>query len=269
MLGYKEKHKEKWYNIYMKSIFDIDINSAEGTPKFLEQYRGKAVMVVNTTVGCGNANQLEVLQWLQDKYGPNNFEIVAIPTNDYCGPGITKGKWSDGITCGMDSKNYGVDQYNVTFNYSEMVGSNPNSLVSEVVGKNGLGQDHKEPHDLYKEIKLQSKELKSTNRSLGIFPEEKYYSWWLNLGFDDGEWMGGNYEKYLFDKDGYLYKHYTCTVLNYDVEKTLKENMMDQGKAVRMGLGRSKKIFEEEYGVVCNDIEDLISGKKSVINPNK
>ena len=53
----------------MKSIYDISINSAEGEPNFLQQYKGKVTMVVNTTVGCGNANQLPILQKLQEKYG--------------------------------------------------------------------------------------------------------------------------------------------------------------------------------------------------------
>lgn len=75
-----------------KSIYDISLNSASGDPGFLDQFKGKAAIVVNTTVGCGNANQMEVLQKLQEIYGDKHFEIIAIPTNDYCGVGITKRK---------------------------------------------------------------------------------------------------------------------------------------------------------------------------------
>ena len=75
--------------------------------------------------------------------------------------------------------------------------------------------------------------------------------------------MGGNFEKYLVDKDGYVAKHYQCTTLNYDIEATLKANQPTAG----MGLGRSQKIFEEEYAVVCKEIEELIAGKKSILNP--
>ncbi|NBO50081.1 MAG: hypothetical protein EBU80_10235, partial [Chitinophagia bacterium] len=102
----------------LKSIYDIDLNSAEGTPGFLNQYKGKVTLIANTTVGCGNANQMEVLQMLQDKYGDKGFQVIAIPTNDYCGPGITKGKWSEGITCGADSQAYGKDVYGTTFGFS-------------------------------------------------------------------------------------------------------------------------------------------------------
>jgi glutathione peroxidase-family protein len=250
----------------MKSIYDIPLNSAEGTSNFLDQFKGKVTMIVNTTVGCGNANQLEVLQWLQAKYGGDDFQVVGIPTNDYCGPGITKGKWSEGITCGLDSKNYGVDAYGVTFQYSEMVGSNPHPQVSQSHGKNGLGQDNLPPHPMYQEIANQMVAIKKSNYELDIKPGQEYYSWWLNLGFDQGETMGGNFEKYLVDKDGYVIKHYNCTVLNYDIEKTLKDSLSEVGHPVMINMGRSKKIFQEEYDLVCKDIESAISGQKSVLN---
>lgn len=252
----------------MKPIYEVPLNSAEGESNFLEQFKGKVTMIVNTTVGCGNANQLEVLQWLQDKYGGENFQIVGIPTNDFCGPGVTKGKWSEGITCGLDSKNYGEDVYKTTFQYSEMVSSLPNELAGHTPGHNGLGQPHGEPHPMYKEIQNQMYELGTKNRDLGIKPSEEYYSWWLNQGFDQGAEMGGNYEKYLVDKDGYVAKHYACTVLNYDVEKTLKETLTEAGMPISAGMGRSRKVFEEEYAVISQHIEELINGTKSVINPN-
>jgi glutathione peroxidase-family protein len=250
----------------MKSIYDIPLNSAEGNPNFLDQFKGKVTMIVNTTVGCGNANQLEVLQWLQAKYGGDDFQIVAIPTNDYCGPGVTKGKWSEGITCGLDSQEYGKDAYGVTFQYSEMVGSNPHPSTSAAHGKNGLGQDNLPVHPMYQEISSQMLELKQANHKLGISPSQDYYSWWLNLGFDNGETMGGNFEKYLIDKDGYVIKHYHCTVLNYDIEKTLKDSLTEAGHPVMIGIGRSKKVFQEEYDLICSDIEAAIAGQKSVLN---
>jgi len=259
----------------IKSIYDIGLNSADGEPGFLEQFKGKATMIVNTTVGCGNANQMQVLQWLQDKYDPEHFQVVAIPTNDYCGVGITKGKWSQGITCGADSQAYGRDVYGTTFKFSEMVSSIPNEGVSKDLGvepgHNGLGQPYGEPHDLYKQIQQHQiaaqNKLKDLNALDSMMSEEKYYSWWLNLGFYFGTQMGGNFEKYLVDKDGFVDKHYQCTVLNWDIEATLKEDMEKQNTKVRMGLGRSKKVFEEEWTVICENIEQLITGRMSIVNP--
>jgi glutathione peroxidase-family protein len=257
----------------LKSIYDIDLNSADGTPNFLQQFKGKAAIIVNTTVGCGNANQLEVLQWLQDEFGGDDFQIIGIPTNDYCGPGVTHGKWSQGITCGSDSKNYGEDVYGTTFQYSEMVHSIPNDSMGEDLGvppgHNGLGQPYGEPHDMYKEIRNQIHEINAVTNALEGEPTgDEYYSWWLNLKGGGGS-MGGNYEKYLIDKDGYVIKHFQCTVLNYDSEKTVKEAAKESGERIGIGMGRSPKIFAEEYGVIKDYIKRAMAGEKSIINPNK
>jgi glutathione peroxidase-family protein len=257
----------------MKPIYDIPLNSAEDAPNFLDQFKGKVGLLVNTTVGCGNANQMEILQRLQDKYGGDDFQVIAIPTNDYCGPGITHGKWSQGITCGLDSQEYGKDVYGTTFQYSEMVASNPNASVNDISphkgdnAVNGLGQERKETHELYKQVAEQMMDIATKEKELGIINQKEYYSYWLNRP-TGGAKQGGNFEKYLIDKDGYITKHFECTVLNYDSEKGVKEAAAREGRSIDVGPGRSLKIFEEEYDVVCALIEDLIAGKKSLINPN-
>lgn len=254
----------------MKSIYDIQLNSAEGTPNHLEQYKGKVTLVVNTTVGCGNANQLEVLQWLQEKYGNEDFEIIAIPTNDYCGPGVTKGKWSEGITCGLDSKNYGEDVYGTTFKYSEMITSNPHEKFYEMYPHFHADRIKQPPHELYAEISSQMKSLYEMKESLeDSNTEGKFMSQWLNLGFYNGVYMGGNYEKYLIDKDGYVIKHFENTVLNYDIEKTYKESLIAEGaQNPSQGFGRTTEIFNEEYAFVCSEIEKAIAGARSALNPS-
>lgn len=257
----------------IKSIYDIELSSAEGQPNFLDQFKGKVTLLVNTTVGCGNANQMEVLQMLQDKYGGDDFQVIAIPTNDYCGPGITHGKWSQGITCGLDSQEYGRDVYGVTFQFSEMVASNPNLAVNELSPHNGnkevngLGQPRKPVHELYRQVRDQMILMADTEKQLGIVNKKEYWSWWLNMDTGGAE-QGGNFEKYIIDRDGYIAKWYQCTVLNYDSEKGVKEQAAKEGRKIDVGPGRSRKIWEEEYGVVCNVIERLMAGEKSLINPN-
>ena len=256
----------------MKSIYDIPLNSADGTPGFLDQFKGKVTLLTNTTVGCGNANQMEVLQWLQDKYGGDDFQVIAIPTNDYCGVGITKGKWSQGITCGADSQAYGEDVYGTTFQFSEMVSSNPNKSANELSAHkgddsvNGLGQPKQETHELYREIKDQMHAYAAKQTELGIPDRDGYLSPWLNQPVSNGAMQGGNFEKYLIDKDGYIANWFQCTVLNYDIEKTLKEALLEEGVTAAMGEGRTPEVFDEEYALVQQEIEKLIAGDKSLIN---
>jgi hypothetical protein len=132
---------------------------------------------------------------------------------------------------------------------------------------NGLGQPRQEPHELYKEVKNHMNNIANKEKDLGIINKKEYYSYWLNMDQACGGEQGGNFEKYLIDKDGYISKWYQCTVLNYDSEKGVKEAAEKAGIPIDVGPGRSKKIFEEEYEVVCKEIESLIAGKKSIINP--
>lgn len=260
----------------LKSLYDIELNSADGQPNFLQQFKGKVTLIANTTVGCGNANQMEILQRLQDKYGGDDFQVVALPTQDFCGPGITKGKWSEGITCGSDSSNYAKDTYNTTFKFSQMVASIPHPETSLAFGgkygHNGLGDPYGEPDEIYAEIRNHQMASREMLIAQNIIPStmnrDKYYSYWLNIGFYEGFVMGGNFEKYLVDKDGYVDRHFQCTTLNYDVEKTLKDKLNEDGIDPGPGFGRSRKIFEEEWDVICGFIEQLIAGNKAMINPN-
>lgn len=257
----------------MKPIYDIELNSAEGQSNFLKQFKGKVVLLINTTVGCGNAGQMESIQWIQEDMAGEDFTVVAIPTNDFCGPSITKGKWSKGITCGMDSKLYGQDVYGVTFPFSEMITSNPADIPLEAPwlgkgpGLNGNGQPFGERHELYLEVAKQIMRISNKKIELGIIEKTDYESQYLNQ-HNGGYKMNANFEKYLIDKDGYVVKHYPATTLNWDVERTLKEDLAAQGIPAKMGPDRSEYIFNEENTVIRDHIERLMAGEKSIINPS-
>jgi hypothetical protein len=157
-----------------------------------------------------------------------------------------------------------------------MVASNPNPDMNEQLGNglpqgvNGLGQEVQPPHELYKEIANQMLTLGQMDIKGEIkndIAQDGYLSPWLNTGFYNGSRMGGNFEKYLVDKDGYAVKHFTCTILNYDIEKTLKESLIEAGTPAAMGEGRTMEVFNEEYALICGEIEKLIAGAKSPLNP--
>jgi glutathione peroxidase len=257
----------------MKSIYDIELESAEGVPHFLQQFKGKTVLLINTTVGCGNAGQMESIQWIQEDLAGEDFSVVAIPTNDFCGPSITKGKWSKGIEKGLDSKMYGEDVYGVTFPFSEMITSNPAEIPLEAPwlgkgpGLNGNGEPFGDRHELYLEISNQVKALQDDKIAKGLVEKTDYESRYLNE-HNGGLMMNANFEKYLIDKDGYVVKHYPATTLNWDVERTLKEDLIAQGANPTMGPDRSEYIFNEENAVIRDHIERLMAGERSRINPN-
>jgi glutathione peroxidase len=74
------------------SIYDIELKSSDGEPGFLNNFKGKVSLVINVTGDCGNAPQYAVIETLYKKYKSKGFEVIAVPTNDYCGLGLTYGE---------------------------------------------------------------------------------------------------------------------------------------------------------------------------------
>ena len=78
---------------------DIDGNEFDfGTLK------GKKVMIVNTASLCGYTPQYKILQQLYETYGPDNFEIIGFPANNF----LQQESRSDKKIKAFCTKNYGV-----------------------------------------------------------------------------------------------------------------------------------------------------------------
>ncbi len=65
------------------SIFDIEIGALRGGPANLAQYRGKAVLLVNTASKCGLTPQYAALERLQERYGARGFTVIGVPSNQF------------------------------------------------------------------------------------------------------------------------------------------------------------------------------------------
>ena len=74
------------------SIYDVNIESLQGGPAELGQYRGRAVLVVNVASKCGLTPQYEGLQRLQQTYGERGFTVLGVPCNQFMGqePGTSE-----------------------------------------------------------------------------------------------------------------------------------------------------------------------------------
>ncbi len=83
------------YNKYMNAIMlalfmfnpssplDFKMDTIEGKPKELKEYRGKAVMMVNVASKCGLTPQYAELEALYRKYKEKGFVILAFPANNF------------------------------------------------------------------------------------------------------------------------------------------------------------------------------------------
>lgn len=63
--------------------FTLALN--DGSPKKLSDYRGKALLLVNTASKCGFTKQYAPMEQLYQKYKDRGFEVLAFPANDFMG----------------------------------------------------------------------------------------------------------------------------------------------------------------------------------------
>jgi glutathione peroxidase len=88
------------------SIYDYTLNSIDGKPMPLSEFKGKAVMLVNVASRCGFTPQYTGLEALYEKYKSRDFVIVGIPANNFGGqePGTNE-----------EIKTFCKSKYSVTF----------------------------------------------------------------------------------------------------------------------------------------------------------
>lgn len=65
------------------TAFDHTFKSIDGGAMDLAQYRGKALLIVNTASFCGFTRQYEALQKLWDRYEAKGLVVVGVPSNDF------------------------------------------------------------------------------------------------------------------------------------------------------------------------------------------
>lgn len=148
-----------------KSVYDVNIKSVDGKDRFLDLFKGKVTLFTNVTGHCGNAPQFGILQSIYEKYKDRGFEIVAVPTNDYCGPGVTYGQYECGIANAEQAQEYAKNEWGVTYPFTELVVSRED--------RDGES-DGREVHEIYQT---------------------------LNTGGESSP-INGNFEKFLVDKNG-------------------------------------------------------------------
>ncbi|MBT8300245.1 MAG: glutathione peroxidase [Maribacter sp.] len=64
------------------SIYDITINSLDGTPISLSEFKGKKILFVNVASECGFTKQYKDLQKLSDTYS-DELVVIGSPCNQF------------------------------------------------------------------------------------------------------------------------------------------------------------------------------------------
>ena len=74
-----------------ESIYDIAINDIQGSPIYLNEFKGKYILFVNVASECGFTSQYNGLEELYQKF-KGNLIIIGVPCNQFGGqePGSSK-----------------------------------------------------------------------------------------------------------------------------------------------------------------------------------
>ena len=67
----------------VQSLYDLKVNSLDGKPVDLGQYKGHVVLVVNVASKCGFTPQYAGLEKLYLAYKDKGFFILGFPANDF------------------------------------------------------------------------------------------------------------------------------------------------------------------------------------------
>lgn len=66
-------------------IYDYVVKKRNGEDFYLNEYKGKVMLIVNTATGCGFTPQYEGLEKLYKKYHHKGLEILDFPCNQFAG----------------------------------------------------------------------------------------------------------------------------------------------------------------------------------------
>lgn len=94
-----------------QTIYDIKINSLQGQPIDLQQFKGKKILFVNVASKCGFTSQYRDLQKLQETY-KDSLVIIGVPCNQF-------GKQEPGNS--EEIQEYCETNYGVTFLITEKI----------------------------------------------------------------------------------------------------------------------------------------------------
>ncbi|WP_439151790.1 glutathione peroxidase [Winogradskyella sp.] len=111
-----------------KPIYNIEINSLQGNPIDLSEFKGKKMLFVNVASKCGFTPQYRELQELYDTY-KDNLVVIGVPCNQF-------GKQEPGTS--EDIEEFCQVNYGVTFPITEKIdvnGSNQHPLYTWLTKK--------------------------------------------------------------------------------------------------------------------------------------
>lgn len=101
------------------SLYDIPISSLDGEQNILSKYKGKVTMITNVTGECANSAQYPIIESLYHEYKDKGFEVLAIPSTDFCE--FAYGEFADTSATAENMRAHMQNFYKTDLPYTEMV----------------------------------------------------------------------------------------------------------------------------------------------------
>jgi glutathione peroxidase len=70
-------------SLFAAGIYSFTLNSIDGQPAPLADYKGKVVLIVNVASQCGFTPQYSALEAIYEKYKDQGFVILGFPANNF------------------------------------------------------------------------------------------------------------------------------------------------------------------------------------------
>ena len=175
------------------SIYDYTVKNRKGEDVSLSQFKGKALLVVNTATGCGFTPQYEGLEKLYKEYHDKGLEILDFPCNQF-------GNQAPGSD--DEIHEFCTLKYNTTFDQFAKI---------DVNGEN------ESPVFTYLKKQMPTEEVTGIKNKMAMKAIEKISTTAKKDG--DIKW---NFTKFLVDKEGNVVARFAPTDTPEQIEEAIK-----------------------------------------------
>lgn len=102
------------------NVYDFKVKALDGSEVDLADFKGKALLIVNTATGCGFTPQYTELQEMYNEFKDEGFEILDFPCNQF-------GEQTPGSS--EEVHNFCIGRYGITFpQYSKIDVNGENAI---------------------------------------------------------------------------------------------------------------------------------------------
>lgn len=177
------------------TVYDFKVKAQDGSEVSLSDYKGKALLIVNTATGCGFTPQYDELQDIYEAHQEDGLEILDFPCNQFANqaPGDDE-----------EIHSFCTGRYGITF---------PQFSKIDVLGENA------DPLFKYLSENTEFKGFGKNPMSLILKPVVKK----MDKDYKNNGNIKWNFTKFLIDKNGNIAARFEPTESMKEVKAKIEE----------------------------------------------